>query len=657
MRFQGRFSALRTVAVGPARLMVLASALVSAFVLFGACFPALAQQEVINRFESAVEVRADGGMLVTETIEVQALGQEIKRGIFRDFPTTYKNDQGRTVRVPFDVRQVLRDGRPEPHFTEAAANGVRLYIGDKNVFLDPGTHVYAITYETNGQIGFFQDHDELYWNVTGNGWIFPILEAKALVSLPGLVRPTMLDAWTGYQGATGDDPRVKAFTEGHVRGVTVFKTTRPLAPSEGLTIAVGFDKGLVAEPSPLAGNRHLIWGLGALGLLLAYYLFAWNRVGRDPRGGSIIPLFEPPKGVSPAGCRHVMRMGYDNTCFAAAVLSSAVRGAVVVEEPKKREFSLKKPADQFGPDALLSSDEKALVKELFDGRDELVLKQTNHAAVSTVRTAFKRSLKSRYGAKYFKRNAAWLAPGVGITLAGLAALTLLSPTGDDERIFSAMMTVVVLIWSAVTGSLWASATTTWRGRNLFSKGVVLILGTVFTLPLAIAGLALAVMLSPPALGLVAGLAVTNLVFFRLLRAYTVKGRRTLDEIEGFKQYLSVAEKHRLEFLNPPEETPELFERYLPYALALGVEQRWSERFAEVLSRAMESADKGWHPVWYHGYGYGLTGDRLAGHLGAGLGAGLAGAVASSSRAPGSSSGFSGGGSSGGGGGGGGGGGW
>jgi uncharacterized membrane protein len=146
--------------------------------------------------------------------------------------------------------------------------------------------------------------------------------------------------------------------------------------------------------------------------------------------------------------------------------------------------------------------------------------------------------------------------------------------------------------------------------------------------------------------------VVNFVFYLLLKAPTRLGRRVMDKVEGFRMYLSTAEEHRLEKLHPPEKTPELFERYLPYALALEVDQQWSEKFADVLRRAAEVND--YSPGWYHG--------RHWNHLDAGrftsnLASSFSSAISSSSQAPGSSSGFGGGGSSGGGGGGGGGGGW
>ena len=148
----------------------------------------------------------------------------------------------------------------------------------------------------------------------------------------------------------------------------------------------------------------------------------------------------------------------------------------------------------------------------------------------------------------------------------------------------------------------------------------------------------------------------NTLFYHLLKAPTLLGRRMMDQIAGFADYLSVAEKDRMNFHNPPERTPELFERFLPYALALGVEQAWSEQFSDVLARAGQAeGNRSGHysPRWYSGRSF----DGNFGNFASDLGSGFSGAIAAASTAPGSSSGSGGGGSSGGGGGGGGGGGW
>jgi len=148
-------------------------------------------------------------------------------------------------------------------------------------------------------------------------------------------------------------------------------------------------------------------------------------------------------------------------------------------------------------------------------------------------------------------------------------------------------------------------------------------------------------------------AIINWLFYELLKAPTLAGRKLLDKIEGFKQYIDIAERHELDFKHPKGKSPELFEEYLPYALALGVEQQWGESFADVLAQAQASSG-GYSPTWYHGTHWN---NANIGNFTGSLGSSFTSAIASSSTAPGSSSGSGGGGSSGGGGGGGGGGGW
>src|SRR6516164_3165767 len=149
--------------------------------------PALASERIVL-FISDADVERNGDLLVTETIRVYAEGDQIKHGIFRDFPTNYTRPDGTRVRVGFDVLSVKRDGASEPFETERVGNGVRVRIGKADTMLSEGDHDYEIRYRTSRQIGFFDDYDELYWNATGNGWPFAIDTAEARIHLPEAVR-------------------------------------------------------------------------------------------------------------------------------------------------------------------------------------------------------------------------------------------------------------------------------------------------------------------------------------------------------------------------------------------------------------------------------------------------------------------------------------
>jgi uncharacterized membrane protein YgcG len=634
-------------------LVLLLTALAVAALLAGVA-PASAPSERILNFKSIVVVHPDASMTVTEDITVKATGRTIKRGIVRDFPTTYRDRLGNTVKVGFQVLAVLRDGQTEPYHIRSAANGVKIYIGQKKAFLRPGVYTYTIRYQVDRELGFFQDFDELYWNVTGNGWTFPIDRAEAVIQLPPGAKILRYAAYTGYQGERGHDVSVKAGDRD-----IVFTTTRGLAPKEGLTVAVAWPKGVVHEPSGqekaaffLRDNQAMAVGFVWLVLLLGFYLWAWYQVGRDPAKGTIIPLFSPPRGFSPAGVRFVNRMGFDDKAFAAAVVDMAVKGAVQIQEDGSDYTLVRRDAGQ----APLSRGEQLIAARLFPRSGSIKLENENHTRIKSAIDALKKNMKTELEKVYFITNSGYLAAGVGITLLGVALVVLMA-RDKPQALFGGLW---LTIWTAGCYFLAVMAYQRWRA---LSGGVGLgkvlgALGTsLFALPFFLgeifgAGL-FAKAVSVPAVVTLAAMAFLDALFYHLLKAPTLSGRKVMDQIEGFKLYLSVAEKERLNLLNPPEKTPELFEKYLPYALALDVENAWSEQFAEVLARA-GTETRPYTPVWYAGSSWdGFHASRFADSLGSSF----AGAISSSSSPPGSSSGSGGGGFSGGGGGGGGGSGW
>ena len=225
-----------------ARLLVAGWALVAALV--AALAPAAAEER-IERFVSEVEVQRNGDLLVTESIAIRAEGRQIKRGILRDFPTTYRRRDGSRVQVGFEVQAVTRDGAAETFATERMANGVRVRIGSGDRLVSRGLHQYVIRYRTTRQIGFFDRFDELYWNATGTAWTFPIDVAEARINLPEQANFIQSAFYTGPQGARGRDAEVVEQRPGRI----VFRTTRPLPVANGLTVAAAFPKGVVVAPT------------------------------------------------------------------------------------------------------------------------------------------------------------------------------------------------------------------------------------------------------------------------------------------------------------------------------------------------------------------------------------------------------------------------
>ncbi len=623
--------------------------------------PALGQEtERILMYRSDITVHQDASMTVMETIKVLATGDQIKHGIYREFPTTYVNTRGERVVVQFDVTSVTRDGHTEPYHMENRSNGKRVYVGDPNVIVEPGNHTYTITYNTNRQLGFFPDHDELYWNVTGNGWVFPIDQAIAVVTLPKQVPESKLrlKAYTGKQGSTAQDYQAYVDSAGHA----IFITTKPLGSNEGLTIVLGWPKGIVTPPSQaqqtawfLRDNLAAIFGLLGLILVTWYYLYAWNKVGRDPRKGTIIPLYEPPDGMSPAALRYICRMGYDNKCLAAALIDMGVKRYAKISEEK----GVYTVSQYKGDSSTLSPDENALVGSLLDEGGEIEFRDTNYKHIQAGINAMKESLDTSYGEGFFSRNGLYLVPGILLSVLTLVAAVLSLPQGAAGNTIGA--TIWISIWTAgcillVRGVIDAWGKLDGRVKSCFGAGCL----TLFAIPFLAAEVLGVVFFgkeaSPVLMTAAFLLSGVNYLFAVLLRAPSKKGRALLDRIEGFKLYMSVAEKDEMEMMNPPAKTPEVFEKYLPYALALDVEHHWAEKFAAILAAAVAAG--AYDPDWYSGraFAHGFTAGSINSFAST-IGSSLSGSISSSSTAPGSSSGFGSGGSSGGGGGGGGGGGW
>ncbi|HYN80596.1 MAG TPA: DUF2207 domain-containing protein [Gemmatimonadaceae bacterium] len=559
-------------------------------------FPASAQER-IRAYDVDVDVRADGSLDVTERITVHAEGQQIRRGIYRDFPTRYRDRYGNRVRVALDVIGVERDGNPEPWFTERMSNGVRINTGNDDFLPVPAGYTYTLRYRTTRQLGFFDNHDELYWNAIGTGWIFPIESATVQVRLPAAVPIDRMtaEAYTGPQGARGAN-YVAELTR---PGVATYRLTQPLGPNEGFTTVLQFPKGLIAAPTEgdrarwfLADNRGVLVGLLGLVLLILFCVREWRRVGRDPKKRAIFARYEPPADKTAAGLRFVQRMGYDTRCFSAEVLDLAVGGQLRINRDKKllkdswrldRNESVSAPA---------SAADSVLLTLLFpDGRKTLKLKNTNAAIVSAAQDAHKKELDREFHPRYFQRNTRSLVIATAIALVAAAAAFVISGG--------------------------------------------------FGIPVIVA--------------IVVAMVLTLIVFGRLVRAPTREGRELMDEIEGLKLYLSVAERDELASMRGPGQPPmldaERYEALLPYAVALEVEEAWTEKFTAAVGAAA-AAEAASRMSWYSGRGP-ITN---LGDFSKSMGSSLSSQISSASSPPGSSSGGGGGGSSGGGGGGGGGGG-
>ncbi|HVZ90919.1 MAG TPA: DUF2207 domain-containing protein [Rhizomicrobium sp.] len=631
--------------------------------LFALAIAPAAAEERITDYSSNIAVAQTGALTVTETISVVSEGVDIRHGIYRVIPTSYEDKFGRRVHVGFDVLSATRDGHSEPYSVDSVDDGVRIKIGSPDVLVEPGPHRYTLTYATNRQIGFFRDYDELYWNVTGNFWKFPIDHAQATITLPVGARIKQFAFYTGPAGSTARNAEAEPLYDREIK----FATTEPLGADEGLTIAVGFSKGAVLPPSPaelreqfMRDNASAVAAIAGLLILLVYFTVAWISHGRDPKRGVVIPLFAPPKDFSPAAVRFVHRMAYDRKSYAASLVNMAVKGYLKIDEDDG-SYTLTRTGKSEAACGL-SSGESAVAGRLFLLDDHIALKQANHERVAASISALKLSLKNEYERVYFVTNAVWFYGGMAILAVTAVAAALLS----DDAPSAAFILLWLTGWSIGTSALLHRAYDGWVSvaagpGSRIVNGFAAVFTTAFALPFLgglIAGaVILAKSIAPGAtVSLILG-GAASYVFYHLLKAPTLAGARIFDQIDGFRLFLATAEKDRLEKLNPPQVTPQLFERFLPYAIALDCENQWSRKFeAEASAAGVDPGEayRSYSPGWYSGSSF----DRLgAASFSSALGASMASAAASAATAPGSSSGSGGGGSSGGGGGGGGGGGW
>ncbi len=568
-------------------------------------FAAAQAAEKITNFDVHIDVQKNGDLIITETIDLISEGYEIQRGIFRELPRTYKF-MGVTQDYEYDLISISRDGQPENYSRQTNGNAIVWRIGNRNIFLKDGPHKYEIKYRVADQIRHHYDgdvpvKDEVYWNATGSYWAFPIEKARVKLSFPQGVNILEQQAYTGGFGNSGSN-----YTARQNRYDIVYETSRPLNVREGITVAASVEPG-VLDPMSEARRRELNWirtggpillGIGGLGLLF-YYLTMWTKVGRDPAKPPVFPRYAPPEGYSAAAVHHIHNKGFRKMdALTSTLMSLSMKDVLDIHATKKKTTLTSMLANR--ETAGLLKDERKLLDIFYGDRDGKIVmdKKTDTSFYKKV-GRFTKYIRKHYGDAYHRSNAGWGLLGMAISL-GIVIYVMNQPVSKSGPLF---------------------------------------------------------------LLILAGIAAMNILFFILLRAPTQKGAQISSEIDGFKLYLETAEKDRINTANPlgdrpPAMTVELYERFLPYAVALGVEKPWTKQFEDTLP--LEA--KNYEPSYAHGSlvdGQMGSPFKMSDALATAMTAGVAAAapVSQSSSSGGFSSGSSGGGFSGGGGGGGGGGGW
>ncbi len=504
--------------------------------LFAALVPSAALAERINSFSGTLDVHTDASVSVTETITYDFEGAS-RHGIFRDVKESYKDKLGTTENISITDVQVT-DARGQDYaFTTSESGGyLHIKIGDPNVLVT-GVKTYAISYIAHDVIGFFSDHDEIYWNVTGDQWQVPIDSAG--VGVWTSVDSTSHACYTGVAGSTASCTS-EARRDGTNKPIVLF-STKTLQPGEGFTIAVGLPKGVIVEPTTRDRVIRFVEQNGILALpflVLLILTLIWVKYGKDARGrGTIIPEYDAPQGLSPVAAAEIVYQKVRASDVSALIIRLAVRGCIRIVRTEQSTFKLFKSVDYEvvklkGADPAFSPEDTALMNGLF-------------AEGATSR----KMSELKMGKASMRKTFQVISAIVG---------TQMVRDGYYRANPSTIRTVFLIAGGALIGGAW------------FVLADIASLADTFVV-------------------IVSGILV--MLFGLIMPAKTVKGALLNDELLGLKLYLQIAEKNRLDFHNAPEKSPELFEKLLPFAMVLGVSTAWAKEFEGIYTQP---------PSWYAG---------------------------------------------------------
>ena len=500
------------------------------------CFAALtaplfAQSWRIADFQDTVLISEDGTALVKERISLVFIGQW--HGIHRTIPVEYPGPRGTNYTLFLDVTAVTDGAGQKLKYDSKTSGGYR----DLKIYI-PGavdtTRTVEISYIVRNAIRYFEDHDEFYWNVTGNDWPVPIDHAEAHVYLPKKAAGALrAQAFTGVYGSAQRD------ATSEVNGADVaFETTNPLPMRGGMTVDIFIPKGILKEPGALT---RAFWFLGSNPIVfLPFVTFAvmyvlWWYKGRDPDPGrSVAPMYEPPPGMSPAEAGALIDDTVHPRDITSTIVDLAVRGYIKIEETvdttllvfhsKDYIFHLVKPLTEWQG---LAPHERVMLENIFAGGQQTrlsSLKNRFYTTIPVIKQDIKAALKNK-------------------------GMYLLDPdSANGYSVGAALVIVAPFLIAQFSGY-----------KQIFNSVILLIVCGIVS-------------------------AIIWWLFAREMSAKTVQGARTRIAVLGFQEFMNRVDADRLKRM-----PPDTFEKYLPYAMALGVEHHWAQAFAGIIQNP---------PNWY-----------------------------------------------------------
>jgi uncharacterized membrane protein YgcG len=500
-----------------------------------------ARELEIQKFACEVLVSPNGSIDVTEKIDVHFIGPW--KGLYRSIPVEYVTPQGFNYTLFVDIKRITDgDGKELKYDSSRERHYRKLKIYVPHAANT--TRTISIEYTVADGLRFFEDHDELYWNATGDEWDYPVGPATVKIVLPAGTTNIRANPYTGSYGSRAQDADVQI----GANSVEV-QTRTPLAFHQGLTVAVAFDKGFVRPPSAIEQAMFFIrsnWPLllPVAAFFLMFYLW-WTR-GRDPRLRPITAQYEPPNQLTPGECGTLVDDSADMRDITASIVDLAVRGFMVIEEHDKSSmmglkhdkdfnFILNKDRSTW---TILKAHEQVLLNGLF-------------TAGTVGETVGMSSLENR-----FYKTLPDLRSGI---FDSLLSLGYYRRRPDRER--SLYLGIGLVIGVAM---VWGGG---WLGSAMGMAGLTFVIAGILT-----GGIICA--------------------FGWFMPAHTELGTRAMEGVLGFEDFLAHVESDRF---NRMIKTPEMFEKFLPFAMALGVEKNWSKAFEGIMTQP---------PDWYRGGVYG-----------------------------------------------------
>jgi len=500
------------------------------------------REQRLENFHSEAIVMPDGSIDVTESIQMHYFGGPW-HGLYRYIPVEYVSPQGFNYSLFLSVKRITdASGRAlkfesnrERHYRK-----LKVYIPDA----DNSVQTISIEYIVSDALRFFDDHDELYWNATGDEWIVPIQAASAHIVLPTGTTNIRANPFTGAYRSRAQDADVEISDN----SVTV-RTREPLRLHEGLTVAVAFDKGFVHEPTAfdkfslfLRSNWPLV--LPIITFVVMFYVW-WTR-GRDPRLRPIAAQYEPPDQLTPGEAGTLVDESADMRDITASIVDLAVRGYIVIEEHTKERMM-----------------------GLVHDKDYNFIVHKDRSEWSKLKPHEQELLSGLFSAG---------TVGEAVSMSSLENQFYKNLPSIKSRIFESLVT------HGYYKRRPDSVRSAYIGMGVVIGAIILFGGVWLAARLGMAPLAFFIA------GILSGLIICGFGWF--MPAHTEQGTRALEGILGFEDFLVHVESDRF---NRMIKTPEMFEKFLPFAMALGVEKNWSKAFQNVLKEP---------PTWYRGSAYG-----------------------------------------------------